>query len=234
MTEAAQTTLGQKLAAAAAAVEAVGKEGENTQQKYRYARAEDVAKAAIKALTDQGLLHRFDVESMENTPITARSGGSGMICHIRGTLTVWDPSPEGDEQAERRLGGSLQVKVVGAGSDYPGDKAPYKAMTGARKYGFIHLLGMHIGDDPDEAPPAGPAEKGKQIGAKLAGQIVDRAWALGVKDKLPLMVAQVAGENPGDIGSKPKAKAMLARLYLPEAEKLEAILNRKADEQASK
>ncbi len=51
-------------------------------------------------------------------------------------------------------GERLVAKVAGQGLD-PGDKAPYKAMTGALKYALLQSFLLATGDDPEEERPDG-------------------------------------------------------------------------------
>jgi hypothetical protein len=132
-------TLATKLVDAALDVEAVQKRGRNDQQKYDYARAEDIANAAAKALLKHRVLVDFEFPRVEHTPIKSNKGTDGMLTTVHGHLIATDA--DSGEQIIR--------KVIGTGSDYPGDKAAYKAMTGARKYALTHLLGIPIGHDPD-------------------------------------------------------------------------------------
>src|SRR4029077_15026588 len=44
---------------------------------------------------------------------------------------------------------AITVKVAGEGLD-SGDKAPYKAMTGALKYALLQSFLLATGDDPEE------------------------------------------------------------------------------------
>jgi hypothetical protein len=46
-------------------------------------------------------------------------------------------------------GEELVAKVAGQGLD-PGDKAPYKAMTGALKYALLQSFLLATGDDPED------------------------------------------------------------------------------------
>src|SRR5215469_9749504 len=46
-------------------------------------------------------------------------------------------------------GEELTVRVAGEGAD-PGDKAPYKAMTGALKYALLQSFLLATGDDPED------------------------------------------------------------------------------------
>ncbi len=46
-------------------------------------------------------------------------------------------------------GEEIVAKVAGQGLD-PGDKAPYKAMTGALKYALLQSFLLATGDDPED------------------------------------------------------------------------------------
>ena len=50
---------------------------------------------------------------------------------------------------DARSGEELTVRVAGEGAD-TGDKAPYKAMTGALKYALLQSFLLASGDDPEE------------------------------------------------------------------------------------
>ncbi|MGA7871170.1 MAG: hypothetical protein WCA22_09755, partial [Candidatus Binatus sp.] len=49
-------------------------------------------------------------------------------------------------------GEQIVAKVAGQGLD-PGDKAPYKAMTGALKYALLQSFLLATGDDPEDERP---------------------------------------------------------------------------------
>jgi hypothetical protein len=218
--------LAAKLVKARLAVGSVEKAGRNDQQKYDYAKAEDVAVAAEKALLDQGLLADLDVTDSSETPIKSRQGSDGLIVKVVCRLIVTDP--DSGEEIERG--------AIGYGSDYPGDKAIYKAMTGARKYALIHLLGIKLGDDPDEerkAPAGAGGEKIQQAGTAIAKKLVDRAWEIeGAKRQLRLAVSHVAGRDIGDVDTKQKATKALSALDFDQAQRVETWISKKADEEA--
>lgn len=220
------TGLTTKLLAASLRVSNVEKKGRNDQQKYDYAKAEDVAAVAYDALTAEGLLVEFEILDSSEIQITSAKGSHGMIVTVSGQLVITDP--ETGDVATRAARGS--------GSDYPGDKAIYKAMTGARKYALIHLLGINIGDDPDEErkTPAGAAqEKATQSGTAIAKKLVDRAWEIdGAKRQLRLAVSHVAGRDVGDVDTKAKATKALAALDFDQAQRVESWISKKADEGA--
>ena len=50
---------------------------------------------------------------------------------------------------DARSGDELTVRVAGEGAD-TGDKAPYKAMTGALKYALLQSFLLASGDDPED------------------------------------------------------------------------------------
>lgn len=153
--------LAAKLVEAALDVENVEKRGRNDFHKYDYARAEDVAAAATKALLARGVLADFEPVRVDLEPT---ADNKGLIATVEGQLVVTDSA----------TGEQLRRKAMGSGSDRPGDKAIYKAMTGARKYAFIHLLGIPIGDDPDahrgegRGPARQPKLERKRVDAILA------------------------------------------------------------------
>ena len=219
--------LATKLALAAASVANVEKKGKNTAQNYDYVQAEDIAKAAHVALQDAGLVCEFQTTSATETPIKSNRGSDGLIVFVTGQLIVTDPDS----------GESISREAAGSGSDYPGDKAIYKAMTGARKYALIHLLGIPIGDDPDEGKgngsgngAAGPAKPAGTITAGMARALVDRAWKVdAAKRNLQLAASHVRdGKDVGDCSTKQKAIKAMQLLTHEQAERVDNWITEKA------
>ncbi len=202
-------------------MENVEKAGRNEQQKYDYVKAEDIAAAAQKALLEQGLLVEFEAVGSTETPIQSKQGTSGLIVKADCRLIVTDPS-SGDQ---------VTRSAIGYGADYPGDKAIYKAMTGARKYALIHLLSIPIGDDPDaDAREQQQAPDTGKIGNQIAKKLVDRAWEVpGAKAQLQLAASHAAGRDVGDCGTKVKAAKAIAGLTFGQAEKLDRWIAKKAE-----
>ncbi|MQA76276.1 MAG: hypothetical protein GEU88_18420, partial [Solirubrobacterales bacterium] len=128
-----------KLLAAQAAAHGVAKRGRNTDQRYEYARADDVIAEARRALHGAGLVGylRFSEPALE--PTRSKSGSEGMLCTLAGAVCIADPES----------GETLEVPAFGAGIDYPGDKAVYKAQTGAAKYGYAAALCLAFDEDPE-------------------------------------------------------------------------------------
>lgn len=112
-----------KLASVMKDVDVVLKGGENKAQNYKYVRATDVANEVRKALGKHGVAFTYEVLSERFWDAQTRSGSTQFYCslHVKGTFH------------DAESGESLESSVVGWGAD-TGDKAPYKALTGALKY----------------------------------------------------------------------------------------------------
>lgn len=135
------TTLFEKFLDAQSKAQAVGKQGHNQKQNYKYARAEDVIAEAQRALHEAGLVGWMAHGEVTSHEVTSQGGSAGLFVSLASTLVVVDPS----DPAHR-----VEIPAHGTGVDYPGDKAVYKAMTGAAKYAYASALGIPFGDDPEE------------------------------------------------------------------------------------
>lgn len=219
--------LAAKLVAAALSIDNVEKAGKNTQQNYNYAKAEDVADAATTALLAKGIVSEFECIGAEQLPIRSKSGTDGLIATVTCRLVVTDSES----------GESTSRMAMGSGSDYPGDKAIYKAMTGARKYAFIHLLGIPIGDDPDDERGNGrrqsrratpkpanplPAERVNTIGKGIG--------ALGLTYGQIDQLLGAAGINGLRAASSKALRERLESLASDEADALETEMGKVADQ----
>lgn len=136
--------LGSKLLLAQVAAGNVPKRGHNQKQNYDYVRAEDVIDHASKALHEAGLICSMTFGEPSVREIQSQRGGAGLLVVLPATLRIVDPDS----------GESYETDANGMGSDYPGDKAIYKAQTGATKYAYAAALGIGFGDDPEDETPA--------------------------------------------------------------------------------
>jgi phosphoribosyl-AMP cyclohydrolase len=138
-----------KMAAAMKEIDAVTKKGRNENQKYNYVRAADVANEVRTALVNNGIAFTYDVSECRNWEKASNSGSMLNYCHIKVDCLFIDSES----------GESVTAGAVGWGMD-SGDKAPYKAMTGALKY--IMRMTFLI---PDESDPENEKEEspGRQI-----------------------------------------------------------------------
>jgi hypothetical protein len=135
----ARLNLRQKLALVRRRLAYVQKRGYNQRSNYNYVTAADIAGAVGDILAELGVVVVPRLESISHEP--ARTGRTGVdhVTHVVMTYTFMDV-----DTAEE-----ITVKVAGEGLD-AGDKAPYKAMTGALKYALLQSFLLATGDDPEE------------------------------------------------------------------------------------
>lgn len=150
MAERKRQTLRRKLFLARKAAEAVEKRGTNTDGDYTYARAEDVLAEAGKQLEKRDILI---IPSLVDEKVIFGKAGQGAIATATIEFEVFDTKT--DE--------SLRLRWSGTGHDIPGDKALFKATTGATKYFLANLLGIPFGTDPEaESSPVPEADRVRQ------------------------------------------------------------------------
>jgi len=132
--------LAQKLAKAKKAVQAVAKNGRNNDQNYSYVKAEDVVETARQALNENDVVVLPPAQiSADFDKLESRSGNGGMFVKATFAFRVVDGE----------TGEGVETMRVGTATDYPGDKAIFKAETGATKYFLSALLNIPLGDGND-------------------------------------------------------------------------------------
>jgi hypothetical protein len=137
--------LHKKIAEVSAAISHVEKKGRNDFHKYDYAQAADVYAAVRDEFSSRGVTVVPAVTSCD-----IRENGKNKIVSAAMEITLTDS--ESGEQ--------MVVPWHGVGED-TGDKAIYKALTGALKYFYIQLLSLPTGDDPED--DAHDKRKSKQV-----------------------------------------------------------------------
>lgn len=145
-------TIAAKLAKVMGAVGHVEKKGRNEFQRYDYVRETDIVDAVSKHLAEESVAIIPKVVNMSFEPITTKQGTPGYFAVVTMSYTFVC----GD------TGESLTVEAVGAGTDQPGDKAFYKAATGAKKYALTQTFLIATGDDPEDERAEKPARKKAQ------------------------------------------------------------------------
>jgi len=138
-----QLNLRQKLAEVRRRIGYVQKRGHNERFNYSYVTAADIAGSVGDLLSELGVVV---IPSLEN--ITYESAAS------RGEATRMAQVVMAYTFADADSGEEIVAKVAGQGVD-PGDKAPYKAMTGALKYALLQSFLLATGDDPEDERPDG-------------------------------------------------------------------------------
>jgi ERF superfamily protein len=160
----------QKLAFVMAAVERVPKLGFNSFHNYKYARESDLTDAVRANLAKQGVMLIPSVEKIEWREVQTK-GGTERVA----TLTVRFTVTDGIDK--------LEFNIIGEGQD-KGDKATYKAMTGAMKYALLKLFLIPTGDDPEKD---GEEQEQQYVPAnhnQRKADILRRLTALGITGKV--------------------------------------------------
>jgi ERF superfamily len=118
----------------------VQKRGYNPRFNYNYVTAADIAGAVGDILAELGVVVVPRLESISHE--ATRTQGRTEAEHV--ARVVMSYSFVDVDTAEE-----ITVKTAGEGLDL-GDKAPYKAMTGALKYALLQSFLLATGDDPEE------------------------------------------------------------------------------------
>ncbi len=149
--------LRQKLAEVRRRIGYVQKRGHNELCNYSYVTAAEIAGAVGDLLAELGVVV---IPRLEEIAYESAAGRGETIRMARVVMAYTFADVDSGEE--------LVAKVAGQGHD-PGDKAPYKAMTGALKYALLQSFLLATGDDPeDERPDARstPANTERPINAE--------------------------------------------------------------------
>ncbi|MGO9452436.1 MAG: ERF family protein [Candidatus Binataceae bacterium] len=133
-----QLNLRQKLAEVRRRIGYVQKRGHNERFNYSYVTAADIAGAVGDLLAELGVVVIPRLENISYETAASRGEATRMA---RVVMAYTFADVDSGEQ--------IVAKVAGQGLD-PGDKAPYKAMTGALKYALLQSFLLATGDDPEE------------------------------------------------------------------------------------
>jgi hypothetical protein len=131
--------LRQKLALVRRRLGYIQKRGHNELHNYSYVTAADLAGAVGDILAELGVLVIPRLESISHEPVRNGKGDGDHLTHVVMNYSFVDVDTAED----------ITVKVAGEGVD-AGDKAPYKAMTGALKYALLQSFLIATGDDPED------------------------------------------------------------------------------------
>jgi len=132
------TNIAPALAKAWSEFSEVKKSAKNTYDKYDYSTLEDFTEAVSKPMKENGLALVTQVDHVDNLPDRkTKSGGIEHAVQVRLTGRLM-----------HSLGEWIEATSFGEGQDR-GDKAIYKAITGARKYLLASMLGLVTSDEPE-------------------------------------------------------------------------------------
>lgn len=138
MSEIANRSLIKKLSKVMQEVKYIQKKGYNSFHKYRYATEADVAEKVREILSDQNVMMIPNMTSHSIREHTTNKGNREYIVTVNMEFKFID----GDSGEE------ITFHMVGEGQD-AGDKATYKAITGAQKYALMKAFMIPTGDDPE-------------------------------------------------------------------------------------
>jgi hypothetical protein len=114
----------------------IRKRGHNERHNYSYVMAADLAGSVGDILAELGVVVIPQLQSISTeTPRSSNERIARIVMNYR-----FVDACSGEE---------LTVRVAGEGAD-TGDKAPYKAMTGALKYALLQSFLLASGDDPED------------------------------------------------------------------------------------
>jgi hypothetical protein len=116
----------------------IQKRGRNDRFNYSYVTAADIAGAIGDLLAELGVVV---IPRLEDISYESASGRDEANRMARVVMAYTFADVDSGEQ--------IVAKVAGQGLD-PGDKAPYKAMTGALKYALLQSFLLASGDDPED------------------------------------------------------------------------------------
>ena len=139
LTTPAQLNLRQKLAEVRRRIGYVQKRGFNERNNYSYVTAADLAGSVGDILAELGVVIIPRLESIAYEPARNTAADAARAAQVVMAYTFADVD-SGEE---------ITARVAGQGLD-AGDKAPYKAMTGALKYALLQSFLLATGDDPEE------------------------------------------------------------------------------------
>ena len=114
------------------------KHGVNEEYGYKYCREIDWYEVLAPELQKRGFVWWFTVDNVQDVGVSPT--GRQRVVRVELTMHI---AVEVDGQYHE-----LSIKCAGEGAD-PTDKAVYKAITGAKKYGYAQLFALPTADDPE-------------------------------------------------------------------------------------
>lgn len=174
----------QKLAEITNEIERIPKNGHNDFHNYDYALESDIKDVVRPLLVAQNLFMLSDEKSRSVTEIKTQKGTQQLV-----TLEIEYTIFDGD------TGETIKFTGFGDGQD-AGDKAVYKAKTGALKYALTSLFLIPTGDDP-ETEGKKPLQPPKTIDEEQTKTLED----------LIHTVATMSNSNPAQVLGQLKAES---------------------------
>lgn len=215
-------SLVRKLSEVMAEMKRVPKNGFNAFHKYKYATESDVSEVVREELAKRHVMMIPSVREQSIREHKNARGNTEYIAKVLMDFTFYDG--ESGEQ--------IVFTSVGEGQD-AGDKAVYKAMTGATKYAIMKAFLISTGDDPEadtkvdernarQQENKKPSSNAQKQPAKASGELMDTV------NKLVVIVAQKANEAGKEATTDSVAKAFGVTKQMTEQDAQTALAKLKA------
>jgi len=187
-----ETTIAAKLVAAMGEIDAVTKEGKNEMQKYRYVRAADVANEVRKVLVKNRIAFTYNTGKHEHWTVDRIDRQTGQVTgqmnySLLEVLFSFIDADTGDR---------LDLHGIGCGQD-TGEKAVYKAMTGALKYALRMNFIIPDESDPenDKAEVLAEVERQKANPSKVDPPLTGERLTQALQGSVEQIDARKAAEQ---------------------------------------
>lgn len=158
--KAVKPNLYQRLSAIQEAIGSVEKKGTNRHSNYTYIAQTDLVQALQGLFVEHGVQVMFGVVDVETKQVQSAKGKPNLLSTVITKYTFINV----DDPEER-----FETLSAGDGMDV-GDKAIYKAFTGADKYLFRNMFLIGGTDDPETDSPEIGADLGAQSAPVSNGQ----------------------------------------------------------------
>ena len=132
-------TVRSAIAAVIADIGEVQKTGLNSFHKYTYAKDSDIMRACRGPMAKHGVV--VMLKDIDERTVTVKQGERNREATFVFAKFIWEVGHSGSEQ-------TLLVPIWAGGQD-SGEKADYKALTGAKKYAYLSIFALASSDDPE-------------------------------------------------------------------------------------
>lgn len=137
------SNLHQRLSAIMGELGAMKPQGHNSHSNYDYITYSQISEAARLLFVKHGVFMTPSLTKHTTTPVLSAKGNQNLLSEVEVTYTFYNIDKPEDY---------LAISSVGQGMD-TGDKAVYKALTGAHKYMLFKTFNVGTDDDAEKESP---------------------------------------------------------------------------------
>lgn len=157
-----------KLAKVMKEVQYIEKRGYNKFHKYNYATESDVSEKVREVLAENCVIMMPDVVEHTTREHKNQRGNTEYIATVKMKFTFIDGE----------TGEQISIHSIGEGQD-AGDKAVYKAITGATKYALMKAFMIPTGDDPEADDGVDKRNQQKKNEKQISRPVILAKWKQG-------------------------------------------------------